>query len=644
MVEVKSGPCQFCRKEGAQLRCTHCKAVVYCNQECQRADWKVHKRSFEALPPVVQKPTRSVPVIGTPLCGAGFRRWLDSQGTLPTGPASMSTPSVGLQNQANICYLNAVLQCLVHTPLLRAMLERAYRRPRKPEEWLEELLSFFDEVDRADGSGRSVGAYRLATLISSNKEFARGRQADAHEAFIFIINQLMDSCLAVGDGSGVPLSERSHGEKVRLERSSLVGQVFGVDFGQTVRCKHCSYSSTSSKMENCLQLSCTLGLSPMQLQVLQREAEEMQARHFSSMYSLSRSSAVPADSAAPETSLTKLLEELTKSEFIDSFRCEKCKMLGCSRTENITGRPNVLTIYIQRRQDSGMFSKVKRRVLFPQRLDLSPFLNSTGNQYRFGPPENYTLYALVVHKDVNRSTFFGHYVAYVRDRQGRWYLLDDSKVEPVTWGEVQVQHADLLFYAADQVQFLGEEADLSPSAKSLSTATPPSSLTPPSSWAASLPESDEALGTPKVLSTTSSVVAEPPLAQDDNNYPQAFVSKNQPNGSALKTFAGGGTAELNGTHHAKPQPVTEEEPHASSSQAEAPSDSADQPDEPPPLEDHEVKDQADDPPTLENHEVKAKVKDHLHDPPLENPEVKVEVKAPSTSFFDWDDLPDMDDG
>ena len=39
--------CRNCGKEGAKLRCSKCKKVVYCNRACQSADWSSHKRSCQ---------------------------------------------------------------------------------------------------------------------------------------------------------------------------------------------------------------------------------------------------------------------------------------------------------------------------------------------------------------------------------------------------------------------------------------------------------------------------------------------------------------------------------------------------------------------------------------------------------------------
>jgi ubiquitin carboxyl-terminal hydrolase 36/42 len=40
----------------------------------------------------------------------------------------------------------------------------------------------------------------------------------------------------------------------------------------------------------------------------------------------------------------------------------------------------------------------------------------------------YSMYAVVVHRDVMNATTSGHYVCYVKDTQGKWHEMDDSKV------------------------------------------------------------------------------------------------------------------------------------------------------------------------------------------------------------------------
>jgi ubiquitin carboxyl-terminal hydrolase 36/42 len=62
-------------------------------------------------------------------------------------------------------------------------------------------------------------------------------------------------------------------------------------------------------------------------------------------------------------------------------------------------------------------------------------------------PGPYRLYAVIVHLDMLNSTFFGHYLCFVKDASGRWYEADDSDVKSTTIDKVLGQKAYMLFYA-----------------------------------------------------------------------------------------------------------------------------------------------------------------------------------------------------
>lgn len=42
-------PCDACGKLGASMRCGNCKCVYYCDQICQKRDWKAHKPTCRML-------------------------------------------------------------------------------------------------------------------------------------------------------------------------------------------------------------------------------------------------------------------------------------------------------------------------------------------------------------------------------------------------------------------------------------------------------------------------------------------------------------------------------------------------------------------------------------------------------------------
>mmetsp|Transcript_179761 Transcript_179761/g.570132 ORF Transcript_179761/g.570132 Transcript_179761/m.570132 type:complete len:531 (-) Transcript_179761:115-1707(-) len=337
---------------------------------------------------------------------------------------------------------------------------------------------------------RTVAASHIAGLITREEHFAKGQQADAHEALIFILTQLLAGCVSVGDGTGKPFTVGGYAERELLEMSSLVGNVFGMELGQTVRCKRCGHESTSSQVEYCMCLTITLGLSGRQLEALQWEASQLQLGRgrlggrsgggFGGSYgggsygggSYGGYSSV-ADADIPDTSIEEMIEEYTKAENIDGWSCEKCPGDVCQRAAHVARIPNTFLVYIDRRQDAAMYGKINRRVHFRQRLDLSPFCRGRGRASS-DPAGGYSLYGVIVHRDVNRSTFCGHYVAYVRDHFGSWHVLDDTSVEPVSWSTVQDQHPYLLFYSADVLALPQGDVAIATSSASTS-AKPPAS-------------------------------------------------------------------------------------------------------------------------------------------------------------------------
>lgn len=73
---------------------------------------------------------------------------------------------------------------------------------------------------------------------------------------------------------------------------------------------------------------------------------------------------------------------------------------------------------------SGRFGKLNKRVMFPETLDLSPYMSEAGDG-----TDLYKLYAVVVHVDMLNASFFGHYICYTKDFRGNWYRIDDCKVD-----------------------------------------------------------------------------------------------------------------------------------------------------------------------------------------------------------------------
>lgn len=446
--------CAACGRT-AKTQCGRCKKEAYCDKACQAQHWKVHKAVCR--PATRRSESDLLPSVAVPLCGDGFRAWL-ARSRWRESSSYLEEPGVGITNWSNNCYLSAVCQCLLHTPLLRQHLRETC--PEPPEEpWLAELLNLSRLMDGAKRKGaRYVDLpRRLQRLITeASEEFAFGRQADAHEALMLLLSRWLNGCVKVGDGSG-DCSKLGYAEKEQLEASSMVGHVFSMLMGSRVACNACSYESLVTRVEYCLCLTVTLGMTDEELQKCRQESAEKQMNRWCLRRPLPGRT---SESSASPTSLAKLLDEYTKEEHIADFKCEKCKKQGACRTSFLRRRPNVFVVYIDRRQDTNLFGKINRRVSFPLELDLSPWIPASDRE-RFHRDQNgegllYQLYAMCVHHDLRGSTASGHYVAYARDRHETWYHIDDEMVRQVQWCDVEEQHPYLLFYMAQHPVELGE--------------------------------------------------------------------------------------------------------------------------------------------------------------------------------------------
>jgi len=188
------GTCANCGRQ-AESRCSTCKVEMYCSRDCQNEHWKVHKKTCREI----RERTKRSREVKWLLCGSHFRQQLQNGSWLQQ---ALPPPVTGLRNQGNTCYLNAILQCLVHTKLLCQLVQDVPSqclRKQDARQWLAQLQQLIHDMNQVHPSSCAVS--NIAELITTNKEFVRGRQADAHEAFMFIVSRILEACIAVGDGS-----------------------------------------------------------------------------------------------------------------------------------------------------------------------------------------------------------------------------------------------------------------------------------------------------------------------------------------------------------------------------------------------------------------------------------------------------------
>ncbi|XP_058095329.1 ubiquitin C-terminal hydrolase 15-like [Magnolia sinica] len=304
----------------------------------------------------------------------------------------------GLLNCGNSCYANAVLQCLTCTkPLSVYLLRRSHSRTCWVRDWclmceLEQHVSMLRE-----GAGPLSASRILSHMQNIGCRMGGGDQEDAHEFLRLLVTSMQSICL---EGLG--------GEKEldpRLQETTLVQQIFGGHLRSKVKCLRCHHES--ERYEKIMDLT---------LEIL-----------------------------GWVESLEDALTQFTAPEDLDGenmYRCGRCATYVKARKQlNVHEAPNILTIVLKRFQ-TGKYGKINKCISFPDMLDMIPFMTGTGDS-----PPLYMLYGVVVHLDTLNASFSGHYVSYVKDLQGMWFRIDDTKVEPVPVGQVMSEGAYILFYS-----------------------------------------------------------------------------------------------------------------------------------------------------------------------------------------------------
>ncbi|KAK2077372.1 hypothetical protein QBZ16_004217 [Prototheca wickerhamii] len=150
----------------------------------------------------------------------------------------------------------------------------------------------------------------------------------------------------------------------------------------------------------------------------------------------------------PGVSLLGALRRLTHTELLgaagSSWRCAACgASQGATKRLSLAKLPPVLVLHAKRFEHSGLrgtATKLNTFLEYPlENLDMSPFLSARAK----AAGSLYDLYGVVVHKGDFKG---GHYVTYVKCRDGAWYLCDDAFISPASCEEVQNSQAYLLFY------------------------------------------------------------------------------------------------------------------------------------------------------------------------------------------------------
>lgn len=301
----------------------------------------------------------------------------------------------GLVNCGNSCYANAVLQCLAFTrPISSYLLQGFHSKACCKKDWCF-ICEFEGLILKGQELRSPLSPIRiLSQLQKIGSHLSQGREEDAHEFLRYTVDAMQSICLEEAGVTG-PLAEDT----------TLVGLTFGGYLRSKIKCMKCSgrFEQYDRLMDLTVEIDGDIG------------------------------------------SLEEALAQFTASETLggdDKYNCSRCKSYEKAKKQlTVLEAPNILTIVLKRFR-SGNLGKLKKLIQFPEVLNLAPFMSGTSDKCPM-----YSLFAVVVHLDMMNAAYSGHYISYIKNFQGDWFRIDDSRVTPVDLEAVLSEEAYILLYA-----------------------------------------------------------------------------------------------------------------------------------------------------------------------------------------------------
>ncbi|KAK9458567.1 uncharacterized protein V1516DRAFT_682507 [Lipomyces oligophaga] len=310
-------------------------------------------------------------------------------------------PSVpGLINNGVTCYMNSVLQVLLHVPALVDYLLSGHKAIHASASQNCMMCTFRVLAEECYSSTSPSSKRRkpihprfiLKKLRAGGARFSDHRQEDAHEFLRYFIEALQ-------------LSVAPKTLKEPIKETSVVHRIFGGRFRQQIKCRTCGYASNTFQAMLDIQLDIRRGACGTISDCLER--------FFAG-------------------------EQLSKAKG-NAYKCERCKVLvDASKRTLIYDPPEYCTLHLKRFDfTSRGISKISEFIKYPKILDLS--LYSTR-------PESlvYELIGVIVHQGYRTSS--GHYHSYCKTSDGTWKDFNDELVDTVSEKTALRQEAYILVY------------------------------------------------------------------------------------------------------------------------------------------------------------------------------------------------------
>ena len=321
----------------------------------------------------------------------------------------MSVTRNGMNNLGNTCYINSVLQCLRHSPIVEVLQNHPHHKKR---ELVEALSQLFETSQRhTEVTVRPISVVN-SILSDSRNDFVQNEPGDAHELLSYLITTIHDQ---ISKKVKITIRGTPHDEADRLQLKGMesfkqyfeneYSSVLGLFYGQAMNC-----------IESCETPFRTCVFEP-----------------FNSLH-------IPIPDV-DKVNLYDCLDTYFENERLEGDSLFHDDVAGryvtAVKRHYIWRCPDVLAITLMRFRTATTF-KNDKTVLIPELLNLSKYMHTASEQKN---DVNLRLFATCNHMGSSRR---GHYVAYCKDGNV-WVQYDDEVVSVER--SLKVDHSSyVLFY------------------------------------------------------------------------------------------------------------------------------------------------------------------------------------------------------
>ncbi|GAB5588964.1 hypothetical protein Unana1_03864 [Umbelopsis nana] len=330
----------------------------------------------------------------------------------------------GLINNVNTCFVNVILQPLVHCPpfynLIKTIGHHVAHSFNSKTPLLDSLIEFVNEFKIGSDDRKSEELYGepfapeyVYDALRGRKRFEtmKGRQEDAEEFLCFLLDGLHEEMIAVQDKDVSKMETIHESEEVSTNDIDGWFEVGPKNRTSTVR--------TMKILES--PISKIFGGKIRSILKSTGAKDSVTSEPFQSL---------PLD-ITPEhvRSVEEALENMTMPEIMHDYVSTKGVSIDATKQVFLEKLPPVLVLHVKRfvYDNIGGVQKLQKHIRYDLELDIKPeWISAPKKPTR---PVKYKLFGVVYHHGVSAGG--GHYTCDIRRQNNEWLHLDDTTITEI---------------------------------------------------------------------------------------------------------------------------------------------------------------------------------------------------------------------